>query len=108
MLPHGFIADLLSRVDIVEGVISLSRTFGCVVVAEGVETAAQARMLMDMGCEVGQGNGIATPMPAADVAPWVHDWKGLFALSAAPLVVGVPGLPPAGPGAAGGRPASID
>ena len=104
---HNMLADEQDRA-IVEGVISLSRTFGCVVVAEGVETAAQARMLMDMGCEIGQGNGIAMPMPAADVAPWVHDWKGLFALSAAPLVAVAPGLPPAAPGAATGRPASID
>jgi diguanylate cyclase (GGDEF)-like protein/PAS domain S-box-containing protein len=80
---HNMLADAQDRA-IVEGVISLSRTFGCVVVAEGVETAAQARMLLDMGCEVGQGLGIAAPMPAAEVAPWVREWKGLFALSAAP------------------------
>jgi len=65
-------------------VISLSRTFDCTVVAEGVETAAQARMLLDMGCQIGQGTGIAAPMPAAEVGPWVREWKGLFALSAAP------------------------
>jgi diguanylate cyclase (GGDEF)-like protein/PAS domain S-box-containing protein len=80
---HNMLADAQDRA-IVEGVISLSKTFGCVVVAEGVETAAQARMLMDMGCEIGQGQGIAAPMPAAEVAPWVREWKGLFALSAAP------------------------
>ena len=75
---------------IVEGVISLSSTFGCVVVAEGIETAAQGRMLLDMGCAVGQGNGIAAPMPAAEVGPWVREWKGLFALSAAPLAAAHP------------------
>jgi diguanylate cyclase (GGDEF)-like protein len=82
---HNMLADAQDRA-IVEGVISLSKTFGCVVVAEGVETAAQARMLLDMGCEIGQGTGIAMPMPAAEVAPWVREWKGLFALSAAPVV----------------------
>jgi diguanylate cyclase (GGDEF)-like protein/PAS domain S-box-containing protein len=79
---HNMLADAQDRA-IVAGVISLSRTFGCVVVAEGVETAAQARMLLDMGCEIGQGLGIAAPMPAAEVAPWVREWKGLFVLSAA-------------------------
>ena len=79
---HNMLADAQDRA-IVEGVISLSRTFGCVVVAEGVETAAQARMLLEMGCEIGQGLGIAAPMPAAEVAPWVREWKGLFVLSAA-------------------------
>lgn len=92
---HNMLADAQDRA-IVEGVISLSRTFGCVVVAEGVETAAQARMLLDMGCEIGQGQGISAPMPAAEVAAWVRDWKGLFALSTAP---GAGGEPAALPGA---------
>ena len=87
---HNMLSDAQDRA-IVEGVISLSRTFDCVVVAEGVETAAQARMLLDMGCEVGQGLGIAASMPAAEVGPWVREWKGLFVLSAAA---------PAGAGAA--------
>ena len=86
-IDRSFVQNMLTDPQdraIVEGVISLSGTFGCVVVAEGVENAAQARMLMDMGCDIGQGNGIALPMPAAEVGPWVREWKGLFALSAAP------------------------
>jgi len=62
---------------IVEGVIGLSQTFGCAVVAEGVETPAQARRLIEIGCDVGQGNGIAAAMPADDVADWVRDYKGM-------------------------------
>ncbi len=87
---HNMLVDAQDRA-IVEGVISLSRTFGCVVVAEGVESAAQARMLLDLGCEVGQGSGISVPMPAAEVGPWMREWKGLFSLSAAPAR---PVLPP--------------
>ena len=86
-IDRSFVQNMLSDAQdraIVEGVLSLSRTFGCVVVAEGIETAAQARMLLDMGCEIGQGLGIAAPMPAAEVGPWVREWKGLFALTAAP------------------------
>lgn len=79
---HNMLADPQDRA-IVENVINLSRTFDCLVVAEGVETAAQARMLLDMGCEVGQGMGIAAPMPADDVPGWVRNWQGLFALTAA-------------------------
>ncbi len=79
---HNMLADPQDRA-IVENVIHLSRTFDCQVVAEGVETAAQARVLLDMGCEVGQGMGIAAPMPADAVLPWVRNWKGLFALTAA-------------------------
>ena len=80
---HNMLDDGQDRA-IVENVINLSHTFDCQVVAEGVETAAQARVLLDMGCEVGQGMGIAAPMPAADVPGWVRSWRGLFALAPAP------------------------
>jgi EAL domain-containing protein (putative c-di-GMP-specific phosphodiesterase class I) len=69
---------------LVEGVIGLARTFGCSVVAEGVESPAQARMLMDLGCELGQGTGIGSPMPASQVADWVKGYSGMFALAPAP------------------------
>jgi EAL domain-containing protein (putative c-di-GMP-specific phosphodiesterase class I) len=65
---HHMLDDSQDRA-IVEGVIGLARTFGCVVVAEGVESPAQARALLDMGCDIGQGTGIAAPMPAGQVAP---------------------------------------
>jgi EAL domain-containing protein (putative c-di-GMP-specific phosphodiesterase class I) len=81
---------------IVEGVIGLARTFQCVVVAEGVESPAQARTLLEMGCHVGQGTGIAAPMPAAAVSAWIRDYRGLFALAAAGT--------PATPRSAGGLP----
>ena len=81
---HNMLEDAQDRA-IVEGVISLARTFGCTAVAEGVETPAQGRMLLDMGCEIGQGTGIAAPMPAANVVAWIREWRGLFALAAAPV-----------------------
>jgi EAL domain-containing protein (putative c-di-GMP-specific phosphodiesterase class I) len=76
---HHMLDDTQDRA-IVEGVIGLARTFGCTVVAEGVESPAQARMLLDLGCEIGQGTGIAAPMPAGLVAAWVRDYRGMFAL----------------------------
>ena len=95
---------------IVEGVIGLASTFACVAVAEGVESAAQARMLLDMGCQVGQGLGIAAPMPAAEVGPWVREWRGLFALSAAatPADAAAPatGVATGGPAASANSPAA--
>ncbi len=65
---------------IVEGVIGLARTFGCTAVAEGVETPAQARALLELGCEIGQGTGIAAPMPSDQVARWIREYRGLFAV----------------------------
>jgi diguanylate cyclase (GGDEF)-like protein/PAS domain S-box-containing protein len=70
---------------IVQGVISLARTFGRTVVAEGVEVPAQARTLIDLGCDIGQGLGIAAAMPAHEVFRWVRDYRGLFALAPARL-----------------------
>jgi EAL domain-containing protein (putative c-di-GMP-specific phosphodiesterase class I) len=55
---------------IVQGIIALSRAFGHKTVAEGVETEAHYQALMVMGCEFGQGYGIARPMPADDLAGW--------------------------------------
>jgi len=80
---HNMLDDPQDR-GLVEGVISLARTFGCTVVAEGVETPAQARALLDMGCDIGQGTGLAAPMPAGLVAAWVRDYRGIFALAQAP------------------------
>ncbi len=79
---HHMLDDSQDRA-IVEGVIGLARTFGCVVVAEGVESPAQARTLLDMGCDIGQGTGIAAPMPAGQVAGWVRQYKGMFSLATA-------------------------
>ena len=79
-IDRSFVINMLGdRQDlaIVEGVIGLSQTFGCAVGAEGVETPAQAQRLIDIGCNVGQGNGIAAAMPAEDVPGWVRDYKGM-------------------------------
>ena len=79
---HHMLDDAQDRA-IVEGVIGLARTFGCTVVAEGVESPAQARTLLELGCDIGQGTGIAAPMPSSLVAAWVRDYKGMFALAPA-------------------------
>ncbi|WP_197046803.1 GGDEF domain-containing phosphodiesterase [Paucibacter sp. KBW04] len=75
---------------LVEGVIGLARTFGCSVVAEGVESSAHAQALLRMGCKLGQGNGIAPAMPAAEVPSWVQgfahtEWRTQIGGSAADL-----------------------
>ncbi len=93
---HHMLEDPQDRA-IVEGVIGLARTFTCTVVAEGVESPAQARMLMDLGCDIGQGTGIAAPMPPEQVAPWVRDYKGVFA-----LVPAIASPPPSGDAAGAG------
>jgi diguanylate cyclase (GGDEF)-like protein/PAS domain S-box-containing protein len=52
---------------IVASVIELAHAFDLGVVAEGVETRAQADWLQRMGCDLGQGFLWARPVPAAEL-----------------------------------------
>jgi diguanylate cyclase (GGDEF)-like protein/PAS domain S-box-containing protein len=57
---------------IVMGIIALSKAFDLQTVAEGLETQAHFQTLLDMGCDIGQGYGIARPMPAASLLDWAQ------------------------------------
>jgi EAL domain-containing protein (putative c-di-GMP-specific phosphodiesterase class I) len=45
------------------------------VIAEGVETIEHGTVLLQLGCELAQGYGIAKPMLASDIPAWVDNWK---------------------------------
>jgi diguanylate cyclase (GGDEF)-like protein/PAS domain S-box-containing protein len=69
-IDRSFIRDLEDDADdaaIVAAVIGLGRDLGLTVVAEGVETPGQARILSAWGCEYGQGWLYAKPMAASRV-----------------------------------------
>ena len=51
--------------EIVRGIISLSHELGKTVVAEGIETEAQARLLREYGCDFAQGYFFGKPMDKA-------------------------------------------
>ena len=59
---------------ILEGVVGLATAFRRKVIAEGVETKEHGRMLLQLGCELGQGFGIAYPMPAHELPGWSATW----------------------------------
>ncbi|MDP9114107.1 MAG: EAL domain-containing protein [Acidobacteriota bacterium] len=52
---------------IVETILNLARTLHMTVVAEGIETESQRALLLDMGCEEGQGFLFSKPV-AAEIA----------------------------------------
>ncbi len=77
-IDQSFVRDMLDDPDdlaILEGVIGLATAFHRQVVAEGVETVEHGEMLLQLGCELAQGYGIARPMPAADLPSWAARWR---------------------------------
>lgn len=58
--------------DIVVAIIGLCRRLGTHVVAEGVETCAQADILRDAKCPLIQGFGVARPMPVPEMLGWLR------------------------------------
>jgi predicted signal transduction protein with EAL and GGDEF domain len=60
---------------IVESMLGLAAAFHHPAIAEGVETHEHGEMLLQLGCELAQGDGIAKPMPGADVPDWLSGWR---------------------------------
>jgi hypothetical protein len=77
-IDQSFVHDMLNDVDdlaIVEGVLALAAAFSLEVIAEGMETTTHGEMLLQLGCDLAQGYGIAHPMPAAAVENWIATWQ---------------------------------
>jgi len=77
-IDQSFIHDMLDDPEdlaILEGILSLANAFRREVIAEGVETVEQGEMLLQLGCELGQGYGIARPMPADAFPDWFANWR---------------------------------
>jgi EAL domain-containing protein (putative c-di-GMP-specific phosphodiesterase class I) len=77
-IDQSFVRDMLvdhENRSILDGVLWIMRELNRSVVAEGVETLAHGRSLMDLGCELAQGYGIGYPMPAEALPQWLERWK---------------------------------
>lgn len=76
-IDMGFVGRMLdSRKDlaIVSSLSVASRMMMIEIVAEGVETEEQGELLIQMGCLIGQGYGIARPMVPEEMPAWVRGW----------------------------------
>lgn len=76
-IDQSFVRDMLHSPNdeaIIRSVIGLAQAFGKSTIAEGVETEAQGLKLMGMGCDAAQGYGVARPMPAENLSPWLKNW----------------------------------
>jgi diguanylate cyclase (GGDEF)-like protein/PAS domain S-box-containing protein len=76
-IDQSFVRDLLDDQEhavIVDSICRLAESFSRTVIAEGVETEVHGRLLLELGCELGQGYAIARPMPADEIPEWVRGW----------------------------------
>ncbi len=72
-IDQSFVRDILEDPDdltLVDAIIGLAHAFGRHVIAEGVETVEHGLLLLQRGCDLAQGYGIARPMPADAVIAW--------------------------------------
>ena len=53
--------------DIIKAIVNLAHSLGLDVIAEGIETEAQLKILQNLGCEYGQGYLFAYPLSSKDV-----------------------------------------
>ena len=70
-IDKGFVRDLDTDANdaaIVDAILAMGRHFGLTVVAEGVETAAQAQYLVERDCGLLQGYHLGRPVDAARFA----------------------------------------
>ena len=78
-IDRSFVRDLNSdpqNASMVSAMVSLAANLGMTAVAEGIETEAEWRALVDRGCEVGQGYLFSPPVPAQQILA-MHRRSGL-------------------------------
>jgi EAL domain-containing protein (putative c-di-GMP-specific phosphodiesterase class I) len=77
-IDKSFVDDLATSSDsltIVRSVIQLARDMGLASVAEGVETADTARLLIELGIDSLQGFHFSRPLPFDAFAAWLRAWS---------------------------------
>lgn len=77
-IDQSFVRNLLDDTDdlaIVQGVISMAAAFKLQVIAEGVETKLHGDKLIELGCLLVQGYGIAKPLPVVEFIKWLESWS---------------------------------
>ena len=80
-IDSSFIRDIASDPNdatIVQTIISMGKTLGLDVIAEGVETEAQLELLRNYGCVAFQGDLFAQPLPLVAFQTFMHKCLGNF------------------------------
>jgi len=77
-IDQTFVRGILDDDDdltLVIAIVALANAFHRQVIAEGVETVAHGQRLLQLGCELAQGAGIARSMPPQDVVRWAQNYR---------------------------------
>ena len=73
---HGIAGSTDDR-NVVQSILSLGKSLGIEVVAEGVETEADLQMLRQLGCTTMQGHYFVKPMPLNETIAWINRSRSL-------------------------------
>jgi len=79
-IDRSFVYGIAESVDdrkVVQSILSLGKSLGIEVVAEGVETEADLRILRQLGCVTMQGHYFAKPMPQHEAIEWINQSRSL-------------------------------
>jgi diguanylate cyclase (GGDEF)-like protein/PAS domain S-box-containing protein len=73
-IDRSFVSGIEREEDsnaIVKAIMAMSRSMKLMVLAEGVETEQQRRILQDLGCDAYQGYLISKPIPSEQMEQWL-------------------------------------
>jgi len=74
-IDRSFIAGIRPRVQenpVVNTIITLAKTLSLTVIAEGIETSLQRKLLSELGCDAGQGYWFAKAVTAKEASSWLR------------------------------------
>ncbi|MEA3369921.1 MAG: EAL domain-containing protein [Campylobacterota bacterium] len=77
-IDKSFVIEMLNdsgSFSILEAAVGLSHAFHCETIAEGVESEEHGKMLIELGCTIGQGYIIAKPMNVDAFEIWLQEWQ---------------------------------
>ncbi len=75
-IDQAFVRDMdknESNMMLVKSIIALGKNMNMRIIAEGVETRQQAKILSDLGCDMAQGYYFAKPMSEMDVTKFTNE-----------------------------------
>ena len=77
-IDRSFVMSMLTEpndLSIIKGVLGLAQAFNRESIAEGVESEAHGKLLLRLGCELGQGFAIAKALPSSELRTWHQSWR---------------------------------